>query len=122
MTPTSVEGTPVVKASAPALPAARASATSAMPTVVRDAISCAAGFTVTSSPITTDSPKATVMPSAPARRAVRASGASASVVASESATFGPSSGAMTMAPMTTATLSCRMPIAATIAERTTMAT
>jgi hypothetical protein len=57
------------------------------------------------------------MPTAPLRNARLARRASASVVASASAMLGPSSGAMTIAPMTTATLFRARPMAATTVDR-----
>jgi len=45
---------------------------------------------------------------------------SPSVVAREKETLGPNNGAITIAPITIATLLLKIPIAATIAERTTV--
>ncbi len=61
--------------------------------------------------------KVMMMPVKRVLRALIASSLSARHVAKARATFGPRKGAMTMAPMITATLFCNKPMAATMVER-----
>ena len=119
ITPTSAEERPVTSESAAAAPEASAMAMPSKPTCVRDISSFDEASTGQTAPISRLSPSATAMPAALVVMARAMSLPSPSATPTASARLGPRSGAITMAPTTTATLSAIMPKAATTVERTT---
>ena len=117
ITPMTAPDSPWVNASAPAAPAASARTMSAGPTFVRAAMAGTVISTSNSKPTATAQGKATAIPVMFVTTARRNRAKSPNVVASDMATFGPNRGAMTIAPMMTATSSLSSPTAATTAER-----
>src|SRR5690606_33488169 len=102
---------------APAAPEANAKTMSISPTLVRDDISRKDGSTGKKMPIIRDKKTAMEIPMTMVLSELLAIARSPRVVARERETFGVSMGAITMAPIITATLLLRTPIAATIEER-----
>ncbi len=107
-----------VKAKAPAAPEANARAMSINPTLVRDDISRKEGSTGSMSPRAKDIIMAMKIPNEMVFRALFASCRSPRAVAKDRETLGVSMGAITIAPIITATLLLITPIAATIEEST----
>jgi len=122
MTPTRAEDSRPATASAPAQPAASPRAMSDGATSERDAIWPESKEIGSTMPISTASARATPMATKPVFNARRNSFVSPIALANASAMFGPSRGAITMAPMTTATLSRHIPMAATSVDRRTSTT
>jgi len=122
MTPTRADERRPATASAPAQPAASPSAMSDGATSERSAIWVDSPENGSTMPISTASARATPMATKPVFSARRNSSVSPSALANAIAMFGPSRGAITMAPMMTATLSRHKPMAATSVERRTRTT
>jgi len=110
ITPISALGSPIVKESAPALPDARASTTSPMPTWVLENSSGILGLTLNNIPTIIENIRAIKLPAILDLIEFFSRSRSPSVVARAKATFGPKRGAITIAPIITATLSFSIPI------------
>ena len=119
MTPTSTLGSPVVRESAAAAPEASANATESRPACVRARSSGLDSSDGQKPPITTERDTASAMPTRRVFADSRINGISPKAVPSPNARFGPSSGAITIAPITTATLFSIRPMAATTVDSMT---
>ncbi len=109
----------MVKDSAPALPEARARTISPIPTLVLDCSSGISGLTLNKIPTNMEKTRATDMPAMLDLIEFFRRSRSPSVLARASATLGPKRGAITMAPMITATLFFSIPIDATVEDTMT---
>ena len=117
MTPTRTLDRPVVSERAAAAPEASASKAESRPTSVRASNSRLRTVNGQSAPMAIASSTASAMPTTRVTRDRRIRSTSPSAVPRPKARFGPSSGAMTIAPITTATLSSTSPMAATMVDR-----
>lgn len=120
MTPTRVADAPVVNATTPAAPDARARMMSPVSTAVLLVISSVSGSGAARSPKRSATMSAVPSPRRLERIAERMSLVSPSVVPNARAVFGPRSGAMTIAPMMISGESLISPTHATMVARMTM--
>ena len=122
ITPTREADMPVVIESAAAAPDANAKTISPSPTFVRDIISLLNEFISEKNEIEKVIPNVNAMPMINDLSDDMASFFEPIVAAKDNAKLGPNSGAITIAPTTTAMLSSDRPIVATIEERITIKT
>ena len=119
ITPTSTLARPVVSEITAAAPEAKARTTESKPTSVRAINSWLETLSGQKMPIKMENNRAIASPAKVALIAFHIKGISPKAAPSARAILGPKSGAMTMAPITTATLSSNKPMATTTVERNT---